>query len=332
MNFNTPSKTFVKSSNSINKFNNNYLYTLIIFLLYIILYNLLIKENIIVLSILKTLSISILTSIFIYYIVKLITKDKLKKDMTINYLISISIIITLFSYKEKIIITIIATIISLIIKKIHKNINLSATLYGILFIYLYKYISNDLITPLTNLTNYNYVGTYQEIIKSNGTILSYLLGINYLSPILSIIIFFYLFYKKSIKYSLYFSYILTFSSIMLLFGLFNNMNVYYLFFELTTGNILFLSTYLLTDMIITPTISKGQIIYGIILGIITSILRFIIPELSVIITLIIGPILLTKYIDKLSIKYKYNEKYYLNTLIICFIVIIITIISLSIIF
>ena len=83
---------------------------------------------------------------------------------------------------------------------------------------------------------------------------------------------------------------------MLTIGLLNNMNIWYLFFQLTTGNLLFLSVFILPDYRTTPTTGEGQIIYGIILGLITSILRFIIPELSVVITLILGPILLTKLI------------------------------------
>ena len=78
------------------------------------------------------------------------------------------------------------------------------------------------------------------------------------------------------------------------------MNIWYVFFQLTTGNILFLTVFLLPDYPSTPTTGEGQIIYGILLGIITSILRFIIPELSVVLTLILGPLLLTKIINKIS--------------------------------
>ena len=59
-------------------------------------------------------------------------------------------------------------------------------------------------------------------------------------PLVSILSFIYLFLKKSIKYNIVFSYILTFIFIMLPFGLLNNMNIWYLFFQITTGNILFL--------------------------------------------------------------------------------------------
>ena len=88
-------------------------------------------------------------------------------------------------------------------------------------------------------------------------------------------------YKKSIKYNIVASYILTITITMLSFGLLNNMNIWYWFFQLTSGNLLFLIVFLGTDYSNTPTTGEGQFLYGVILGIITSILRFIIPELSV---------------------------------------------------
>jgi hypothetical protein len=67
----------------------------------------------------------------------------------------------------------------------------------------------------------------------------------------------------------------------------------------------------------TPITSEGQVIYGIVLGLFTSVLRFIIPELSVVIPLILGPFMLTKLINKISFKLKYNKKYYYIVLIVC---------------
>ena len=97
---------------------------------------------------------------------------------------------------------------------------------------------------------------------------------------------------------------------MFIYGLFNGMNIWFVFFQIITGNILFLSVFTLTDYKMIPVTQEGQSIYGLILSGITILLRFIIPELSIIIPLIIGPIILTKFIDKLSYKLKYNRKFY----------------------
>jgi Na+-translocating ferredoxin:NAD+ oxidoreductase RnfD subunit len=210
-------------------------------------------------------------------------------------------------------------------KNILKNTTTSSSLYGIFLILLVSYITKNTDTPLYNLKELSYINTYSNIVLPYGNILSYTLGLNhYLSPILAIISFIYLFLKKSIKYNIAFSYILTFIFIMLPFGLLNNMNIWYLFFQITTGNILFLTIFCSIDYQNTPTTGEGQIIYGIILGLITSILRFIIPELSVVITLILGPLLFTKIINKISFKLKYNKKYYYIVLSISIVLVIIT--------
>ena len=78
---------------------------------------------------------------------------------------------------------------------------------------------------------------------------------------------------------------------------------------------MFLSIYTLPDYKITPITSEGNIIYGIILAIISVILRLVIPELSIILTFIIGPILLTNIIDKISPTLKYNNKLYIGLII-----------------
>jgi len=307
--FKVVSKTFIKSKNSISKILLNYTLSLLMFIILIIIYNL-IKGNInLVLNLLLSLLVTTISSIVFEYIINLISKEKdIKLIFTTDNIIPISLILGLFTPNINIIITIISVLITLIIRKLYKGINISSTLYGILFILLYKYYKFDLVTPLINLKNLNYIGTYEEIIKSNGSLLTYILGSHYLSPLISIISFIYLFIKKSIKYNLFISYILTISIMLLIVGIFNNMNIWYLFFHITTGSLLFLSVYCLTDYRITPQTSEGQILYGIILGIITTILRFIIPELSVIISLIIGPLILTKIIEKLSPKLKYNQK------------------------
>lgn len=326
-NFVTPKRTYVKSTNTVNKINNLYLYTLIVFTIYLIIHNLITKNIDTSILILKTLLIAVTSGIVIECILNLFDKNKLKKIVTSNLLntISISLIIAFFSYKMDVYITIMATLVSIIIKKKFKNINLSSALYGILLILVITYLKGELISPLAKLQELNYLGSYEEIVTNSGTFTSYLLGFYYLSPVLSIIIFFYLFYKKSIKYNLVFSYVLTILIIMLIFGLLKGMNIYYMFFQLATGNLLFLSIYGLTDSAVTPTIDKGQTIYGMILGVITCILRFIVPELSVVIALIIGPIFLTKILDNMSVKLKYNEKYLTTIISLCIVMIIITI-------
>ena len=327
-------KVFIKSNNTTNKIFNRYLYCLIPFILLIVIYNLIWGSVSIIFSLLKAISISLIINTIIQYIFNIINNQKkFSKIFLEDKILTISIILGLFSLNSSVLVIVISSMITTIIKNINKNISISSSLYGILFIFISKYYFNDLETPLSNLSKLSYIGTFDRIVLSYGSILEYTIGLTpyYLSPILSIVSFIYLFSKKSIKYNIVFSYVLTISFIMLFFGIFNNMNIWYLFFELVTGNLLFLTVFCLTDYPNTPTTGEGQLIYGIVLGLITSILRFIIPELSVIISMILGPLLFTKIINRISFKLKYNKKFYYTIMSLSIFIVIITTIIINII-
>jgi len=331
--FRKVNKTFIKSDNSTTKIFNRYLYCLIPFLLLIVLYNLIWGDSVVIINLLRNIFVSIISCLVVGYIFNLIKKEKSFSKLNFkDNVLTIAIIIGLFSKGVSLIVLIIASIVSVIIRNMFKTKTISASLYGILIILISLYFSNDLDTPLLNLKNLSYIGTYDNIVKSYGSVLSYSLGLKYyLSPILSIVSFIYLFYKKSIKYNIVFSYILTFSFMMLVVGLFNGMNIWYLFFQLCTGNILFLTVFSLADYPSTPITSEGQVIYGIILGFLTGILRFIVPELAVVIVLILGPILFVKNINRISVRLKQNKKFKYMVLCINILLVVISSIVISVI-
>lgn len=316
--FKVVNKIFVRSSNEVFKILKRYTIALIIFILSIIAINLY-KGNYqnIINIVIAAIITSVISIIFQYFI----NLNRGKKSITIIFkednILASALIIALFTYQEPIIVIIVASIITQIARLINRHINISSCLYGILFVLIYKQFYLNIDTPLINLTTKNYYGEYQDIVLTYGSIESYLLGTNgyYLSPILSLIAFIYLFYKKSIKYPSVISYVTTFTISMFIYGLFNGMNLWFVIFQIITGDILFLSIFNLGDYKITPITQEGQTIYGIILAIITIILRFIIPELSIVIPLILGPLVLTKQLDKLSYKLKYNHKLYHTLLI-----------------
>lgn len=311
-NLNNPSKVFIKSENNYTKIINKYNTSLIIFTIITIIINIFIGNKDLSISLIKSLLISFISISIFSYIINIIKKEyNILKLYTEDSIISISIIIAFFGININIYILILAILLTLIIKNTIKNINISSSLYGILLIILYKYFNSDIDIPLSLIKSLS----YKEIIEQGGGITNYLFGISYVNPILSIISFLYLFHHKSIKYNLVFSYILTFSLVMLLYGLFSDIGIWFILYELFTGSILFLSVYTLTDYRMTPTISEGNIIYGIILAIISSILRLIISELSIVLTFILGPFLLTNLIDKISPKLKYNNKLYIGLII-----------------
>lgn len=327
--FHVANKTYIKSNNSTNIIIARYTYSLIIFTALTIIINLFLGNKALTIALIKSLVLSfIITSIFAY-LINILKKDyNIKKIYTQDTTIAISLIIGLFSVNIDIFIIILAIILTLFIKNIKKDINLSSVLYGILLIILYKYFTNNLDTPLTIMKANSYKMNFNEILKANNGIYNYLFGIIYLSPILSIMMFIYLFYKKGIKYNLVISYILTIAIIMLLYGIFTD-KMWFVLFELSSGSLLFLTIYTLTDYKASPTIDEAGILYGIILGIITSIMRFIIPELAVMITIIFGELVLSNYLENISYKLKYNKKIYNILIIISTILIISTSIILS---
>lgn len=320
--FNKVEKVFIKSSNNVPKILLRYTISLSIYYIIVLAYFLLKKNISLSLKLLVTLLITSVISIgFQYFINRIRDKKNLNIVFTEDNIIANALIISLISYKEKYIVIIVATLISMIIKLFNKNINISSTLYGILFIILYREFFKG-ITPEI-LTNHN---IYQNILELNN-IKTYLLGINknYLPPLLGIISFIYLFNRKSIKYEIVFSYMITFTIIMLSYSLIKNHNINLYIYQMLTGNILFYIVFTGTDYKITPITNEGERVYGIILAILSSITWFIAPELSLIILLILCPLILTKYIDKLSYKLKYNTKFYNLIITICIVLSLITI-------
>lgn len=324
-------KVFIKSNNTTNKIFDRYLYCLIIFVITTIFFSSISKDKLEIINILKSISLSILSCFITQFIFnKINKKNNIKRIFLEDNILIISLILGLFSTNTNYIIIIISSIITIIVKNCNKNVLISSSLYGLLIIGISNYLLN-IDTPLHNLSKLSFQGTYQSLILPYGNISSYIIyNKYYLSPLISFISFIYLFKKKSIKYNIIISYILTYSFMMLLIGIFNNMFIWYSLFQLITGNILFLSIFCLCDYPNSPITTEGQILYGIILGIITCILRFIIPELSVIITFLLGQIFLLKYIDKLSIKLKYNKKIYYLLLVITIIFAIIALSTISI--
>jgi len=330
--FKVVNKIFVRSSNETFKMLRRYTISLSILILSLLIFHLYKGQYPYMINLVKTIVITSVISIVFQYLINLNRHKSLihlifKED---NILAS-AFIIALFTYKEELMVIIVATVITEVSRLINRDINISSCLYGILFVIIYQQFYNGIETPLINFSNLQYYATYQEIVETYGSIKSYLLGTNlyYLSPILSIISFAYLFYKKSIKYSLVVSYLTTFIIGMLFYGLINGMNIWFLIFQIVTGNIIFLAVFALSDYKLTPVTQEGQTIYGIIIGIFTIILRFVIPELSVVISLILGPILLTRYIDKISYKLKYHQRFYQVLYMLCIGLLVLTILIIS---
>ncbi len=302
-------KVFVKTDNSVKKISLNYTYGLLfIFIVTIFLYLIFgyQKEAI---DLIKNFSLSILTISIATYIINIIKKKtSLSAIYKNNNLLSLSLIISLFSNNIPYYIAIFASLLVLITKLINPKRNLSSSLYGILLIVLYK----------ETTTFY----PYQDM--HNLKLIDYLVNPLFINPLLSLITFIYLFHKKSIKYNLVFGYFITFFLAIFLYNIINKGDIPGIFIEMILNSSIFFSVYTLTDYEMTPSTLESSLIYGIITGILSFILYVFYPKLSVIVPLLIAPLILTNYLDKISPKLKYEKKFYNLFLTILLLIIVIS--------
>lgn len=302
-----------------------------------------------VLIILTPVVVSIFTE-YIYYIIK---KDK----KTFTYLIeeSFAIIPGLFigliiPIHTPLWLVALAALIGSLSKMVFGGLGknpLNPALFGSLFIIVFasSYIGKfggymnsyeldalSTATPLSHFSALAHVGTYKDIIGPYGSLLTFFFGnipgaIGETSSLLCIIAFIYLTITKTIKWRLPVYYVLTVFIMTLVIGLTNNMGLWYPLFNVLSGGLLFGAVFMTTDPVTSPVSNQGQILGGIILGILTVYIRYLTPyPEGVLISILIFNIL-TLIINRLSIKFNFNKLYKIISLIIVIIIgIILTII------
>lgn len=315
--FNLKDKVYVKTNNSVKKISLNYTYSLIfIFIVTICLYLIIgyQKETI---SLIKNFCLSIITLSILTYIINIIKKKPsislIYKD---NNLLSIALIISLFSNNIPYYITIIANALALTAKAVNPKRNLSSSLYSILLLIIYKETTTCYL--------------YQDM--NNLRFIDYIINPLFVNPILSLLAFIYLFYKKSIKYNLILGYFITFFLTIFIYTILIKEDILTVFIGIILNSSIFLSIYTLTDYELTPSTTESCLIYGIITGIISLILYVIYPKLAIIVPLILSPLILTKYLDKITPRLKYKKRYYNLFLISLLLITIISIIILIVLF
>ena len=179
-------------------------------------------------------------------------------------------------------------------------------------------------TPLSNAKVHNYYSDYNTMIKPYGDITDFAVGtipgsLGETSSLLIICAFIYLALTKTIKSHITISYICTVYILTLVLGLINGAETWFPLFHMLSGGLLFGAVFMATDPVTSPIETRGGIIYGILLGLLTTIIRFTssYPEGVMISILILN--IFVPLIDKLD--FMYNNKKLL--LLIPFIIIII---------
>ena len=161
-------------------------------------------------------------------------------------------------------------------------------------------------TPLANMTASSYLVSYDNLVKPYGSLLDFFFGnipgaVGETCSFLCIVCFIYLTYKKIIKWRIPVSYVTTVMVISFVICITNGIGMWFVLFNILSGGLLFGAVFMATDPVTTPIDRRGQVISGIIMGMITMFIRYLtpLPEGVLISILIVN--LLTIVIDYFSV-------------------------------
>ena len=135
-------------------------------------------------------------------------------------------------------------------------------------------------TPLTNASMASGIGSYDELVKPYGSLLNFFIGtipgsLAETSALLCLVAFIYLSVTKTIKWRIPLVYITTVFVITFGIGRLLDQGVYYPLFHVLSGGLMFGAIFMATDPVTSCVTPIGQVLQGILLGIITVIFRFI---------------------------------------------------------
>ena len=182
-------------------------------------------------------------------------------------------------------------------------------------------------TPLTNLSNINYVGTSTKIIGPFGNLLDFLFGLipgslGETSKLLIILGFIFLVVTKVIKWIIPTTYVFVVFIMTWLIGNINDMGVWYPTFHILSGGLLFGAVFMATDPVTSPTTKDGQLLFGLGLGLLTVLFRFLTPYPEGVLTSILTMNMLVFIIDRIGAKAKFIKRYrYIPILVMSLIII-----------
>lgn len=236
---------------------------------------------------------AVMTGIITHYLIQKIKKEKMNTYQWLNILNISFIFSLLLPIQTPIYFVVIASFVMTVLEScepLKKYINpivigiLLILLGNILFlqgnIYYNTYEQKQLVdtTSEAMITN-NQLSGYQVLVQPYGRILDFILGsvpggLGTTCSILLIFAFLYLCYKKAIKWEITITYILTVFGISAFIGLFSKFGYWYPIYQVISGGLLFGAIFLATDPMSTPTTTAGKVLYGLCLGIITTILRY----------------------------------------------------------
>lgn len=168
-------------------------------------------------------------------------------------------------------------------------------------------------TPLSALAVEGQYANYETLTEPYGGFGNMFIGLNPGSPaetsiLLIMAAFIFLALTKTIKWRISVFYVGTTYILATLMGVFNGVGLWYGIYHLLSGGLLFGAVFMATDPVTSPTTRTGQILYGISLGVLTTLFRFISSYPEGVMMSILTMNMLVFIYDKVSIKIKTSKK------------------------
>ena len=182
-------------------------------------------------------------------------------------------------------------------------------------------------TPLTNASVVTGLGTYETLVKPYGRLLNMFIGnipgtLGETSALLCLLAFVYLTYFKVIKWRIPATYILTVFAMTYVIGGANDLGIWYPLFQIFTGGLMFGAVFMATDPVTSPVTPIGQTLYGMFLGILTVVFRYLTPFPEGVLTSILTMNMLVMVLDKIGAQGRFNLKITLIPFVVAWLLII----------
>ncbi len=260
---------------------------------------------------------SVVPGLLVYWLGKQIKKEKITRYHWLELLSLSFIYACLLPMQASLIVVTIGSILLSVIELIVPNHKLgNPTIISILFVLLITFViqggtylntyevQNQLPTSSTMIENNNLKG-YRSLVTPFGSIMDFLLGsvpgaIGTTSSILLGILFLYLCYKKSIKWEITVTYLLTIFGMSTFIGMFSGLGYWYPIYLIMSHSILFYSIYLITNSKTSPMTPIGKVLYGLLLGVVTILCCYFLPfEISSLISIYLFSFL-SSFLDRIG--------------------------------
>lgn len=168
-------------------------------------------------------------------------------------------------------------------------------------------------TPLSNANVVEGIGNYETLVKPYGTLVDFFIGtipgtVGETSALLCLVAFIYLTITKTIKWKIPVTYVTTVFIMTYIIGSINGLEMWYPLFQILSGGLMFGAVFMATDPVTTPTTPIGQVLFGLFLGILTVVFRYLTPYPEGVLTSILTMNMFVFILDRIGSKTRFNFK------------------------